>query len=559
MTATEGKIQKTYLICWALMLLGAMHYYQPNGGGSGLSLAFNSTSWMALSLVMATVFFQVAKSSQVNWSLQDRALGLTLLALAFPLVWSPSPWAAEAHSRYLGLIALWLIALGHRQISLKTPGQTWLWRLVVMAGLLEATFAVVQFLFPESFPTLINKQRPTGIFQQTNLVATFVGSTMVVAFYRLGTLEKSQYWRYQHLALLLIGAMAQALVLSRTGLLGTFAALIGVTLLTGWRKNSKLWLPLALGTLLALSLQWLSDAPGRNNLEQAGYRATLYGISAELIVESPLTGVGLGRFQDAFMERQGELNQAGTDYPFWSTASSHPHNELLYWGVEGGVLPMLALLLLGLWLTWQVWRNGDLHHKAMWLCLFPILLHTQTEFPLYHSVPHLALFALLMAEMDSTPRRSKSIVGEGVLRLSAPIMVLLVCAFMITNLMTTYWGGRYFATQDPSYLTRIMNPFGQEKTINMLTGSALMRVGTPQALSEAEKIAQSEVVLRPSKGAYRLLFDAQRAQGKSTDAIQTLARAHLLFRDDPTFQGLMPAETAVSSPVADSPQASPKL
>jgi O-antigen polymerase len=93
----------------------------------------------------------------------------------------------------------------------------------------------------------------------------------------------------------------------------------------------------------------------------------------------------LGRFYSLYLEKQAEVLASDSTIPLPNTqAQTHPHNELLFWWIEGGVIPVLSLLLFALWFSIRVWRHGTINHKAVWVCCIPILLHTQTEYPLYH-------------------------------------------------------------------------------------------------------------------------------------------------------------------------------
>ncbi|MBY6187787.1 O-antigen ligase C-terminal domain-containing protein [Marinobacter hydrocarbonoclasticus] len=550
----DGQLNPLYLSSWGLLWLLAMHYFQPNGGGIALGLAFNSTSWMALSLILALGAWQIARKGASTLTPLQPASVLCLIALMLPLTWSPDPWVGQTYGRYLALMALMLLAFIHQQFQLTSAQKDNFWRLIIAAGLIQALFCVLLYLFPDWLPALLKGHRPLGIFQHTNPAATFIGCTMAIAFYRLQQHEAHSLWR--NLSWLLIGAgtIVQVLILSRTGVVGTLLALGALTALTGWRRSKPLWATVLLATSLAILLQLSQGTTLRGHLDQAGYRSTLYGLSVELIQENPITGVGMGRFQSAYMEKQAQHYYEVNDYPYMMLASDHPHNELLYWGVEGGILPMLALFSFGLWISVRVWRQGNLHQKAMWLCLFPILLHTQTEFPLYQSVPHLTLFAILMAEMSPGKGKAYTIRGKGILRLSAPVMVLLLWSFMLSNLHSTYLLGQYFTTRDPSHLAGIVNPFGQVKSVNTLTGAALLNIGTPAALTQAEALAQTEVTLRPSIGSYALWLSTLLQQGKAQEAEQVRQKAHYLFVDAPQFQS--PLSPAVSESTAHLPPAS---
>ncbi|GAA4900465.1 PglL family O-oligosaccharyltransferase [Ferrimonas pelagia] len=555
--AKDGRLTQAYLAALALLWLLAMHYYQPNGGGAGLALAFNSTSWIAISLILAVGLWQLQQQQTLHYTRTDLALLAVLLCLALPLLWSDAPWRQTGYDRYLGLIALAALILLHRQFVFSRAQKQRFWALLSVAALIQALIALGQFL---AIPLLaeIPQLRPSGTLQQTNVIASLLASGIAISAYQRLSLTLPNGLLWLHRAVILTAFTAQLLILSRTGLLGTLLALLGLGLLYRTQRRRLLELGGLFGAalILALLLQHSQVGAGRANMAEPGYRTVQYQLSAELFLQAPLTGHGIGQFQSRYAEHKAQRLAQQPDLTQYSSASSHPHNELLFWAVEGGVLPPLGLVLFALGFTLLVWRRGSLAQRAAWLCSVPILLHTQTEYPLYHSAPHLALLALLLSEATPGTRLSRHAPLTLLPKLTAVLLVLLITPFMLTNLHTTYLGGQYFAEGKAAPLTRIINPFGQEKIVNMLMGSALLKAGHPQALAQAQALAEHEVQLRPSVGAYLLLYDAQRLSGQTQQAQATLAQARYHFPSAPLLQ---PSEPTPPTRSADWPPASPTL
>ncbi|WP_249114819.1 O-antigen ligase family protein, partial [Vibrio parahaemolyticus] len=74
-------------------------------------------------------------------------------------------------------------------------------------------------------------------------------------------------------------------------------------------------------------------------------RAYTFPQTLDMVIEKPFTGYGYGKFESEYMlytARQHALNE---NYPAGLPAMDQPHNELLYWGVEGGLLPILGIFL----------------------------------------------------------------------------------------------------------------------------------------------------------------------------------------------------------------------
>ena len=148
----------------------------------------------------------------------------------------------------------------------------------------------------------------------------------------------------------------------------------------------------------------------------------------------------------------------------------------------------------------------------MWCCALPIVLHTQTELPLYLSVPHLALLALLLAEMEPSVSHRLNIKSGLLLRISGPLLVIAVTVFMITNLQAI--SVLMKLPENPNSFAKIINPIGQQKRVNELMSQILSGSDNPAARQDAEEMAQIEAQLRPSTGSFRILANVLYANGK---------------------------------------------
>ena len=51
---------KPFLWCSGAVFIIAMHFFQPNPGGAGLFLSFNSVTWLVLSLTIGVALYSTA-------------------------------------------------------------------------------------------------------------------------------------------------------------------------------------------------------------------------------------------------------------------------------------------------------------------------------------------------------------------------------------------------------------------------------------------------------------------------------------------------------------------
>ncbi|VTR25979.1 Lipid A core - O-antigen ligase and related enzymes [Serratia fonticola] len=129
----------------------------------------------------------------------------------------------------------------------------------------------------------------------------------------------------------------------------------------------------------------------------------------------------------------------------------HPHNELLLWWVEGGLIALLGMLIL-VWAGLKLVARSRLRDmqafsygkasagEALALCvaLLPIALHSQTEYPFYLSALHWLVFLLLLAMLDRLVGPGLS-TGMELKRLKWPMLALSLAALF--TMTTGFYSG----------------------------------------------------------------------------------------------------------------------
>jgi O-antigen polymerase len=533
----------------ALLFLAAMHYYQVDGGGLGLSLSYNSTTWIAVSLIIAVGCWKSAASGIIRWNNVDLALLLVFIVLLIPLLWSESPWRETTYDRYLGIVAFLLVVFVHRQFALTDGQKQVFWAIIAGAALIQGVIGVIQFIIPEYFH-FAKSGRPVGTLLQANVYASFLATGLAVSLHQIFANNSSQRFKYLHYAVVFVCVFVEYLVRSRTGMLGASLVILFIFFLYRTQVKKILVLTLVMSVAvatamaIAVSPQLLSSSDKssykRENISSAGARSIIYPLSLDIIKEAPLLGHGLGKFSTVYMDKQSTFfaeNPSLIKYSIWL---NHPHNELLLWGIEAGLFIVFLLIVFVVWLSWQIWRKGSLPNKSAWVCMLPIALHTQTELPFYISAPHFILFAVLLAE--SAPGKVYSIANhlDFLTKSLAGLLVMLTSIFMITNLYTTVLLVRYNAYKNPADLVAVINPMAQQPILLLRRVELLMQTATPEAFDLVESIAKSQLMLNPSDMMYFFLYKAQGRNGKQSEATITKKRGQQLFPDSVFFESPNP-------------------
>ena len=169
-----------------------------------------------------------------------------------------------------------------------------------------------------------------------------------------------------------------------------------------WRRVVLLGLPVVGAYVGALMMPIsLTDALAQHQGSTL-QRLMILRETGRMIAEHPVFGWGYGgyvwHFSHFIADRAVPIDNGIRVIP-------HPHNEILYWWVEGGVVALLGLVMMA-WAGGVIFlRRTTRSRLSLLCCLLPLLLHTQVEYPFYQSTAHWLTFILLLslasAEQDA--------------------------------------------------------------------------------------------------------------------------------------------------------------
>lgn len=544
------------VLCLFYWLLG-MHFFMHNPGGAGLYLPFNAWGWVFASLAIGLGLWQVTLRQRLLFSSLQTGLWIGALLLLLPMLYPGFALKDYAIPRLLGLFAGLLFLFGFYQWRLTRPQRDSLLYLILIAIAIEALLGLVQFylLTPGNwigYDTKVN--RPYGIFQQPNVMASFMATGMALAIWLELRSDDSRVLMGLRYGVIFSTVLLLVVLQSRVGQLGGFLALL--MLLPQLRQQRKLGLILSLvflGIILGLLSQYLMAGVkrGLDIYQSGGMRSIYWPYALKLVSEQLWTGWGYGSFESVFLHHymaDKAMNPAMVQIEY---NLDHPHNEFLYWAVEGGLAPMLGMLIMGGALLWRLSCAPGKNAMAMLALVTPVLLHSQTEYPFYHAIVSwwllLTLVYLIDVEVEEVniATRSQTTWWEWVyrpwflLRFMAVTIPLLVVPFMLTALhtawvVTKYERGGY---KEPTLLLDIVNPMAWLTRVEFDVNSVRLMVGL-QTNNKAELEAylewgQAFVRHTPRANIYANMVVALNALGR-TDQANTMRREALqLYPDDP--------------------------
>ncbi len=546
--STTGILGVVSLLYW---LLG-MHFFMHNPGGAGLYLPFNAWGWIFASLVMALGLWHVTLSQRLVVSPLLTAQWLGGILLLLPMAYPGFELKDYAIPRLLGLFAGLLFLASLYQWRFGREARDRLLYLLLGAVAIEALLGLVQYylLVPGNwigYDTQTN--RPYGIFQQPNVMASFMATGLSLAIWLELRGDANPWLKGLRYGVILATSLLLVVLQSRVGQLGGVMALLLLSAQLGReRRLGRMLALVALGILLGLTSQYLM-AGARRGLEiyqSGGMRSIYWPYAAKLIAQMPWTGWGYGSFESVFLHHymaDKALNPAMVQIEY---NLDHPHNEFLYWAVEGGLAPMLGMVLMGGALLWRLSRAGWVKGAALLALVTPILLHTQTEYPFYHAIALWWALLLLLYAMDAEVEeqdhgnwRDHQCRPWLLLRFMAIAIPLIVIPFMLTALhtawvVTKYERGGY---KQPALLLDIVNPMAWLTRVEFDVNAVRLMVGL-QANNKAELEAyldwgQAFVRHTPRANIYANMVIALNALGRTAEADNLRASALMLYPGEP--------------------------
>lgn len=546
----KAPLNRKFVFSIGFVFLIAMHFYIPNLGGSGLDLPFNISTWTALSFTVAIGFYHMATTKQIRYTKVTIALFLCCFILTMPIFYpQDNHWTNSVH-RIIGLWSGWFFFLILQQFNLSNLHKQRLLWFIVIASIFEVILGYSQFfgLLPKDILGYNNFTKlPFGIFQDPSVMVSFLSTGLVISGYLLARQQRKYGQKISRtLFLYLVPLITAPLIIMLAQELEWIGAAIGFFVvatylyrfstpqrLSGWISSAVAGVGLG---LILFSVN--SDEPQYSQSIQIE-RSTLFPQAIDMFIEKPFTGYGYGKFESEYTLYTARQHQLNSSYPAGFSSTEHPLNETLFWGIEGGVLPIIAIVLAALMLLFKINSARKGTRLAIFSLFIPIVLHSQMGAPFYLSAIHWVVFIILLYWVDQRTSKYKNY------PISKPSKVLIRSAsFVVPILATTYM---FFAIQtnitllkfensfpkNATLLSQAINPISRTTDFDWNQFSTLLNTG----LTSNDHIAVKKYVtwsleaikLHPRELFYRNLIMAYLGLGEISKAEQIRSEASFLF------------------------------
>lgn len=534
-------LKNIYFITFSAYLFFGINTAIPHLGGHGLYLPFNTVGWIFISFVMGLASYQIGKNSKIIISKIMVYSVVGIVFMVIPIFYDNSEYSHLASMRLYGLLLGFVLFVAFHQFDFDKVDKTKSLYIVLLAASIQLVIQTVSKLYPEDefFVALSN----FNAMAQSNIYATFLCTSVLISFYLILTdkdLSKSLLKKTLAYSMPLLSTIQLIQLQSRTGYLSLFLGTSFILVVWGFKKNKPyyLWIiALFMGLFAGLVLD-RNERMKKDLKYSLETRLTTYSLTFDMIKENPLSGIGYGGFLSSFRHHYAKKKEENSLIEtIGNNNMSHPHNEFLFWTVEGGIIPLIGMLIIFFAFIIMIWKAKK---NKGWLIAgttVPILIHTQLELPFYISLVHWFIFIYLLYMIDDQVGNKSEINISFVypFRIFSLVIPIAMSVYMMTALKSGRLITKFELTgyNNPSLLVSMPNPHAWQKkyeTLVMKINLALAKqTNNRDKLKEYIDWSEAYVKHSPYLFIYYDLATAYESLGNSKKAWQVYNLAKYLY------------------------------
>ncbi|MDD2341521.1 MAG: Wzy polymerase domain-containing protein [Tolumonas sp.] len=465
------KSARFFLVVFALYSMLGAHFFMHNQGGSGLYLPFNMVGWAFVSVLISigiwhlTIIKQLSFSRALPWYLS----GFVILLL--PFLNPQAEWNAMAQPRFLAIGAGLLVYFALSQFQFAEKHRHALLYLLLAAVVVEALFGLTQFFLLREGNWIgynVKINRPYGIFQKDSVFSSFLAAGLAITFYLQRWDEAVQISRWRQALLSIILVVVPLLLVQIQSRAGNYGAMLVVLCMLPvlWFYNRRIfwWSVILLAVGFAMGLVvYTSVRSADSYVLTSGFRKLYWLHLLTMLPQSPWLGHGYGSFEYTFLHDFYAPEHITPGMRLMEENLDHPHNEVLFWLHEGGIVAVIGLMVFATGYICALFKCAGWAKRISLLALvLPLLFHSMVEYPFYHSVAHFFFFIVFLWLADAESGQQKIVACDYwfLARFMAILIPLVVVPFMLTGLQAAYVLTKYDRAKDknPQVLEQIINP-----------------------------------------------------------------------------------------------------
>ena len=410
-----------FRLSFAICLIIALHLTLDYSEGLGLYLPNNAIIWIFIFFWIGLGTWKIHLDKVFYFSRFSKFLTLGIFFLFLPFIFQRDIPYDLIYIRFAGVIGILILYICLQQFNFNKKDYTYFYFVIICSVLLKSSAELIFNFFPDF---LLNTKINIYLFNtlnHRNVQSTYlIFGTLLPLYYFLKSKKDLSKYSFKELILYLTTfnvSIILMLLQSRTAILALPISIILIFIgKYNFHKKIVVWalltfFGLIIGNYLKKDFSKntkdfskntrFTERSNSNFNNSIDLRIMFYEFSFDLWLEKPFTGHGYGTFLSTFRNYYAEQKSKDPDLIYLGPQNVlHPHNELCFWLVEGGIIPFTGLLIIaGAFIT-LMWKTKSRKPLALLGCIFPILFHTQLEYPFYNSAIHLFLFCFFICQID---------------------------------------------------------------------------------------------------------------------------------------------------------------
>ena len=471
----DSKIKTLFFYIFSMYFLIGIHFYADTLGGYGLYLPHNIVGWIFITLLISIGIFQVISNKRIYFSPFFKYSFLGVVCLLLPIIFQDNELLSWSSLRMFGLIGGMLFYFSLLQFNFSKKEKCHLLYIILAGIFLESLLGICQYYFFSTNNWMnYNTQEnfPYGIFKQRNVMGVFMCTGCAISIYLINN-DDRYFSSEMKRALTLLMPFTASIILvgvkSKAAFLGYILFFIFMAFKLDINKQyTRFWIFSSLiGLLFGLYSPDLferkfSEKSLQHQTGTISNRLNRFETTLKLWMQKPILGNGYGSFTRKYREFHAYRFANEDDFNSRESFCDHPHNEILYWVVEGGIIAAIGLIIFAGGYLVMIFRVNLKNGLCFLSLVTPILVMTQTGFPFYSSTVHWItfLFLIFFAEPVKIDYLSVSKVKRQALVLPAVTIPLCTSIYMFSALHTSNLITKFErdGLKDYSLLTNVSNP-----------------------------------------------------------------------------------------------------
>ena len=448
-----------------------MHFFMHNQGGAGLYLPFNMVGWIFISIFISAGLWHLTIVKKIVFSSVFFWYVIGFVILLFPFFNPQGEWNSLAEPRFIAIFAGLLLLFSLAQFNFSENQRYLFLYFLLISIAIESVFGLVQIFFLKENNWIgynVRINRPYGIFQKDSVYSSFLvaGLSIVLYLQRWDVRVLTSPWRQGLLSIILF--MTPLLLVHVQSRVGIYSATLVVICMLPilWNYNRNIfWCTLfvLLASFVASQVNFNATRSIESYEQSSNYRRLYWSHLLSMLPQSMWFGHGYGSFEYTFLHDFYAPENIKSGMNLMEENLDHPHNEILFWLHEGGVIAIIGLMVFMAGYIRSVLKcMGWSKRLSLLVLTLPLIFHSMVEYPFYHSVAHFFFFIVFLWLADAESSQQKVYVCQFwfLARVLAIAIPLAVVPFMLTGLQEAYILTKYDRSKDkdPLVLEQIINP-----------------------------------------------------------------------------------------------------